>query len=52
MTDWKLMAQARGLTLDDAQIKSLDLLEKDFAPVRDGIDWQDEPAVEFHAEND
>jgi len=52
MTDWKLLGQARGLTLDEAQQKSLEQLEKDFAPARAGLEWTDEPALEFHADHD
>ena len=38
--------------LDDAQIKSLAALEKDFAPVRAAIEWQDEPSIVFRAEEE
>jgi hypothetical protein len=52
MTDWPGLAQARGLTLSEAQARILEALEEDFAPVREGLEWMDEPALEYHAGND
>jgi len=44
--------QDRKPALDEAQLKSLELLEKDFAPVRAALEWQDEPAEVFRADEE
>jgi hypothetical protein len=50
MPDWKAIAAARGIPLDDAGAKSLEALDESFAPLRDRLDWPDEPAIVFRPE--
>lgn len=46
---WEKIAQARGIPAAESMVKSLEGLEKDFALIRAGLDWLDEPATTFRA---
>lgn len=52
MTDWKLAAQAQGVALSEAQVQVLEAVETGFRTIREGLDWPDEPALEFHVQID
>ncbi|MEX2263530.1 MAG: hypothetical protein WD696_16350 [Bryobacteraceae bacterium] len=53
MTDWKKIAEARGLNIPAADLEriapSLDALEAAFRPLTASIPHETEPAVVFHA---
>ncbi len=52
MTDWKLLAAARGLGIPDAEMEKIvpvmDALEAGFRPLAAGIPPAAEPAVIFY----
>ena len=47
--DWGKIAEARGIPAGEGVVKSLDGLERDFALVRAGLEWRDEPVTIYRA---
>ena len=50
-TDWRAIAQARGIPASDAVVKSLETLDQGFAAVRAMLGAEDEPILQPVPEN-
>jgi len=50
-TDWRAIAQARGIPAGDAVVKSLETLDQGFAAVRAMLRTEDDPILQPVPEN-